>query len=156
MTESKFAFPRCLQPPKKSLDFHLLKYFWVGFSGVFITACTSGNCRSHREAEKKEMLQKNGGAQSELNLPTDSSSKTRISVYKYDGSLQCGMGKSISLEEMRKQLKDVQVFRSDSKTDNLMHIQMCGSPTGKANAYEIDMSQLDAAKKAGFQEWTFD
>lgn len=80
----------------------------------------------------------------------------RVRVFKYDGSLQCNMGKSVALAEMQKDLKSIQVFSSENKSDSLMRIQQCGTPTGKANVYEIDRKDLDAAKKLGFQLWTFD
>lgn len=80
----------------------------------------------------------------------------RIRVSKPDGSLQCGMGKAVSVEEMKKQLDRIQVFSAENKADGLMHIQMCGSPTGKHNVYEINRADLEKAKKLGFKEWTWD
>jgi hypothetical protein len=37
-----------------------------------------------------------------------------------------------------------------------MRIQLCGTPTGSANIYQILKADLDKAKKFGFKEWTFD
>ena len=75
---------------------------------------------------------------------------------KYDGSLQCSMGKAIEPAEMQKELKGLTVHSAINKADGLMHIQQCGTPTGKANVYEIDKKDLPEAKKRGFKEWTFD
>ena len=77
----------------------------------------------------------------------------RIKVYKYDGSLQCGMGKAIAFEVMQKDLKNIKVYSAANKPDGLMHIQQCGTPTGTANVYEIDKKDLEAAKKLGFKLW---
>lgn len=78
-----------------------------------------------------------------------------VRVYRYDGTLQCGMGKRISIEEMQKDLKDVPIISSAHLNDGLMRIQLCGSPTGDANVYEIDEVHLEKAKSLGFREWTF-
>lgn len=80
----------------------------------------------------------------------------RVKVYKPDGSLQCGQGKAIPLAEMQKELKNIRVYSSSNKNDGMMRIQVCGSPTGNSNVYEIDRKDLAAALKAGFKEWTFD
>ncbi|HEY8271960.1 MAG TPA: hypothetical protein VIG33_13805 [Pseudobdellovibrionaceae bacterium] len=80
----------------------------------------------------------------------------KVKVYKPDGSLQCGQGKAIPIAEMQKELKDIKVYSSMNKNDGMMRIQLCGSPTGNANVYEIDRKQLQAAIKLGFKEWTFD
>ncbi len=118
---------------------------------AFNVGCVTGNCRSVKEAQKTpEQIQR------EALAPANTNSKTRILVYKYDGTLQCGMGKQIGLDEMKAQLKGVNIFSAENKSDNLMHVQACGTPTGRANVFEIDNSQIETAKKAGFQEWTFD
>ncbi len=80
----------------------------------------------------------------------------RVKVFKYDGSLQCGMGSATPLAEMAKQLAPIKIHSSENKPDGLMHIMACGTPTGRANVYEIDKSSLEEAKKKGFKEWTFE
>ncbi len=84
---------------------------------------------------------------------SSSSTAERVKVYKADGSLQCGQGKQIPLAEMQKQLKDIKVYSAVNKNDGMMRIQVCGSPTGNSNVYEIDRKDLEAALKAGFKEW---
>ena len=80
----------------------------------------------------------------------------RIKVFKYDGSLQCGMRAGIPVGEMAKELSGITIFSSENKPDGLMHIQACSTNTGRANVYEIDASSLEDAKKRGFKEWTFE
>lgn len=113
-------------------------------------ACSHGNCRT---------TQKSNEVPAKINseVPVAASSTLdRVKVYKSDGSLQCGQGKQIALAEMQKQLTGIQVYSSANKNDGMMRIQVCGSPTGNHNVYEIDRKDLEAALKAGFKEWTFE
>lgn len=118
---------------------------------VFLVGCTSGNCRSQRETGNVDPNKLNAQS-SQISV----SSQERVRVFKYDGSLQCGMGKAVSLNEMAKELAGITIYSSVNKPDGLMHIQACGTPTGRANVYEIDKSALEQAKKKGFKEWTFE
>ncbi len=102
----------------------------------FLIGCASGHCRNQGKIQPN--------------------SNERIRVYKYDGSLQCGMGEKIPVEIMVKELGDIKVYSSVNRPDGLMHIQMCNSPTGSANIYEINKDDLEKAIKLGFKEWTFD
>lgn len=115
---------------------------------VFVlAACQSGNCRSNRTESEREIKKADA---LQANSP-----QSRIKVYKYDGTLQCGMGKTTSVADMQKELAGIIVYSAENKNDGLMRIQVCGAPTGKANVYEIDKSSLDKAKTYGFKEWTF-
>lgn len=122
--------------------------------GALVTAvlagCTAGNCRRH-QADPAAPSAAAKTPEAPMTKPTD-----RVRVFKYDGSLQCNQGKAVPLETMRQELKDIEVFASENKPDSLMRIQQCGTPTGRANVYEIAREHLDAAKKLGFQLWTFD
>lgn len=110
-------------------------------------ACTHGNC----------ITKKGDGKTASKEVPMAAAATTeRVKVYKSDGSLQCGQGKQISLAEMQKELKGIHVYSSINKNDGMMRIQLCGSPTGNHNVYEIDRKDLEAALKAGFKEWTFE
>lgn len=124
-----------------------MKLLIASVFAIFTVACASGNCRSQPKpsdaASEKAVMQ------------TPANPSDRVRVYKYDGSLQCGKGKAVSPEDMQKKdLKDIQVYSAANKSDGMMRIQLCGSPTGKANVYEIDRSQLSESKKRGFKEWT--
>lgn len=81
-----------------------------------------------------------------------------IIVYKYDGSLQCGMGKAIPVEDMGKELTAVgiRVSAREKKSDGLMHIQVCGQPTGMVNAFTIPSDRLKEAEQLGFRKWNFE
>ena len=76
---------------------------------------------------------------------------TTVLVSKADGSLQCG-SKGLSTEEMEKQLKGIKILSRDKRPDGKMHIQVCGSPTGTVNVYEIPVSSLSEAETRGFKK----
>ena len=89
-------------------------------------------------------------------MDDQSAAQDRVRVYKPDGSLQCGQGRAIPLTEMEKDLKGVKSYSGINKNDGMMRIQVCGSPTGNCNIYEIDRKDLGTALKNGFKEWTFE
>lgn len=118
-----------------------LKKFLIGIS-LIVVSCAAGPCKNTVDRSKTGEM---------AVLPTE-----RVRVYKPDGSLQCGMGKGTPVADMQKELKGIKVHKSENKPDGLMHIQLCGSPTGLCNVYEIDKSDLETAKSFGFKEWTWD
>lgn len=78
--------------------------------------------------------------------------EAKVWVYKEDGSIQCEAGKARALSEDEAILKEagVKVFNSKKDTDGMMRIQMCGSPTGAINSFEITLSDLEKAIANGF------
>jgi hypothetical protein len=121
-----------------------------------LVACTQGHCRRPTDlpAAAKPL-------ETPAPAPVDASAspapaKDRVFVYKYDGSLQCKMGKPITLDAMAKELGTIPVFSKAKKTDGLMHIQVCGSITGMANVFEIPVKFLKAAESKGFKKWSFE
>jgi hypothetical protein len=80
---------------------------------------------------------------------------SKVSIYKYDGTKQCGQGQEISLDAMSKQLRDIKIISMTKKHDGQMRIQVCGAATGYANVYEISEKDLKKAKTYGFQLWGF-
>jgi len=75
-----------------------------------------------------------------------------IEVAKYDGSLQCEMGRPVSLDEMEKELRaaTIAVQAKAKKADGIPHPQMCGALTGTMNVYRINRSELEKARVLGF------
>lgn len=120
-----------------------------------LAACSTTSCKD------KENMDKQATAAAPINADKEAAMKTttsadRTKVYKPDGSLQCAMGKVIPLADMQSELKDIQVYSSANKNDGMMRIQLCGSPTGNSNVYEIDRKDLEAALKLGFKQWLQD
>ena len=79
--------------------------------------------------------------------------ESTVQIYKYDGTLQCGMGHGISLEEMAMELATagIDLVTSRKGTDGLVHISVCGASTGKINVYVIDRASLPAAQRLGYR-----
>jgi hypothetical protein len=79
--------------------------------------------------------------------------ESTVQVYKYDGTLQCGMGQEIPVDEMAKELEaaGIRVVASRKGTDGLAHISVCGASTGAINVYVIDRAALSAARKLGYR-----
>jgi hypothetical protein len=118
------------------------------FIFLFLTACANQPCKIEEragivvtDADKNKI----SSAQKDLTQ--------RVFVYKPDGSLQCGMGEKIELEVMKRQLKGIEVFSAENKSDGMMRIQVCGQPTGFCNVYEISKKDLPEALKQGFKQW---
>lgn len=113
-------------------------------------ACSHGNCRASKSHQ--EITQGASGTQQEVSMK-DSLNIDRVKVYKPDGTLQCKQGKLIPISEMQKELNGITVFSSESKNDGMMRIQVCGSPTGNSNVFEISRKDLEKAFEKGFKEW---
>lgn len=76
-----------------------------------------------------------------------------VEVYKYDGTLQCGLGRKLPPEEMAHQLSSagVNVINARSGTDGLRHMQLCGASTGAINIFEIPSVSFQSALTLGFR-----
>jgi hypothetical protein len=86
-----------------------------------------------------------------------------VKVFRYDGSLQCGMGQAVPLDEMAKELTaaNIKVLSSEKRVVPGFIIALCGAPTGIANVYEIakdDLPRIPAGQQAvkRFQPWAYD
>jgi hypothetical protein len=75
-----------------------------------------------------------------------------VEIYKYDGTLQCGLGKEHPLEAMAEELAaaGIEVLASRKGKDGLDHIAVCGASTGAINAYTIPQAALPIAEQIGF------
>lgn len=127
------------------------------FVVILFVGCSHVRCRESLTSKKD---QSSLAQPDRSSLPShsdfESSDSEKIRVYKYDGSLQCGKGKKIALTEMQKNLGAIKVYSSFNKSDGMIRIQRCGSPTGYSNVYEIDKKDLSGAQKAGFKVWSED
>lgn len=127
--------------------------FFCGLISVVFFGCTSGNCRSQQI--KKEQMQGPAPIKDNKLLPEENQTN-RVKVYKLDGTLQCSEGKKIEISEMEKELtkNNIKVYKSFSENDGMMRIQVCGSPTGNSNVYEINKENLKSAIELGFKQWS--
>lgn len=77
----------------------------------------------------------------------------RLRIFKTDGSRQCDKRSGTALDIMERELAGIPVYSKEKRADGLMHIQVCGSPTGMINLFEIDQSNLKQAEERGFRRW---
>ncbi len=75
-----------------------------------------------------------------------------VDVFKYDGTLQCGLGKESPLATMAEELTaaGIEVLGSRKDKDGLDHIAVCGASTGAINVYAIRQADLPIAEQFGF------
>jgi hypothetical protein len=150
----------------------VFRHFFVVLS-LALVACASGNChqikneKAHPAAPagspEAALPQVNStpavaGKSAKPAVPSSGNDPagSTVLIYKYDGSLQCAMGKGLSPEEMEKDLGSVKALSRNKRSDGLMHIQVCGQPTGMVNVYEINSKSLPDAEKRGFKKWNLD
>ncbi|WP_416190738.1 hypothetical protein [Neisseria sp. CCUG12390] len=82
---------------------------------------------------------------------SQSSQAERISVYKSDGSRQCGSGSGVSAQEMLSELDGIKVYAA--RADVLHGVAfpaVCGGGTPNINVYVIDSKNLKKAQQRGF------
>lgn len=126
------------------------KLIFVCGIAIVSANCSTGNCRSQQI--KAEQIGPEVSPKENKLLP-EPSGVERVRVYKANGSLQCAQGKSIDPAVMRKDLKDIHVYKSSTDNDGKLRIQVCGAPTGNVNIFEIDKTNLEQAISYGFTEW---
>lgn len=128
----------------------MINRMWLSLLLISIMGCAQHHCRRPPDS-LPPVAGLNGAPEGQ-----DMKNERRVRVYKYDGSLQCGMGKPVPVERMAEELKGIKIYSSEKKPDGLMHIQVCGSATGMTNVYEISESDLTKAERIGFKKWTFE
>ena len=73
-------------------------------------------------------------------------------VAREDGSKQCeGGATAIDVASSEAQSAGIKVLESKKMSDDMMHMSVCGASTGKLNAIRIPRSDLEKARKLGFQ-----
>lgn len=86
------------------------------------------------------------------------SSASTVTIFKHDGTLQCGLGKEVTLAQMAAALEaaGVTVLARRKANDGKLHIELCGSASGRINVFEIPAASLRAAQKLGFDVFVAD
>jgi hypothetical protein len=121
-----------------------MKVRWI-LPFLLLGACVSGHCRKATPPPNVAPDEKTAEADG----------NAHIFVAKPDGGLQCKKAKGISIDKMQNELKGIGVFSAVKKQDGLMHVQLCGSPTGIHNVFEISAKDLPAAEKLKFKKWLY-
>lgn len=133
---------------------------------VLAVGCSSHPCREPRAPEldrtnktdKKDSVTGVVTAQPSLlgkgSAAGDAAAETvHIRVYKPDGSRQCEKRTGVPVDVMERELAGISVFGREKRKDGLMHIQVCGSPSGIVNIFEIEQSFFKQAEQRGFKRW---
>lgn len=130
-----------------------------GLAFVLLGGCQSHPCREPRMPE----LDQTGSARpatapsasvaSASKTPGSENAPLRLRVFKTDGSRQCDKRGGTALDVMERELAGIPVYAKEKRPDGLMHIQVCGSPTGMINLFEIDQTNLKQAEERGFRRW---
>lgn len=90
---------------------------------------------------------------------------SEVWVYKPDGTLQCGLGKEIPLDEMANDLADIigrnSILEQEKRVLPHMIVALCGAPTGNVNAYKLTAEAAYTlfhgyVGKSGFSLWMDD
>lgn len=139
----------------------MVKLVFAFIATLFLTsACATGPCRYLKNEDQKKTGtppptgKPAAGSDGPKATPTPAPTPVPVvQVYKYDGSLQCGLEKGLSPEDMEKELQGIKVLARAKKPDGLMHIQVCGQPTGQINIYDIFETDLPRAVELGFKKW---
>lgn len=127
-----------------------IKFMTFGIVAVVLSSCSTQTC------SKEQLVKQNSDASKTMAVIADQQNMKTVKVYKFDGSKQCENGTGVSAQEMSKELQSIQIVSFANKHDGLMRIQMCGSPTGQCNVYEIPESDLPKAEQLGFKKWKND
>ena len=84
------------------------------------------------------------------------SAAASVWVLRPDGSQSCGEKEGQAIEDARPELERAGVAVLDQwhGSDGLMHILVCGAPSGQVNAFQIRAGDLSKAQAAplGFRE----
>lgn len=127
-----------------------MKFIFLILVSLVITSCSTTNCAHER---KFNSMKTEDAGKDKMTLDKGSLNMKKVKVAKADGTLQCNQGKKIKIEDMQKDLKEIQVFSSDTQNDGMIRIQVCGSATGNHNVYEILETDLEKALGYGFKRW---
>ena len=136
---------------------------WHVVAGLCLVAflgCADGPCRELRHPELASQQPIATPAVTPVATPVANQnensvkSEATVLVYKADGSLQCSKTKGVTPEDMEKrELSGIKVLSRDHRKDGLIHIQVCGTPTGMVNIFEISSSALKNVEARGFKKF---
>tara|TARA_B100001248_G_scaffold262269_1_gene257107 strand:- start:2930 stop:3337 length:408 start_codon:yes stop_codon:yes gene_type:complete len=129
----------------------MLRIFLIS---LLLVACSSGRCRQKKT--NKDFVQQTA------NLPEFQKKQPKkityadlqiVQIYAPDGSKQCEADTQIPVENFKQKLEkaDVKVIKVSHKSDGMIRIQTCGTPTGMIYVFDIQKIDLQKALELGFQ-----
>jgi hypothetical protein len=123
---------------------------------IIIAACSSNQCNNLPQRPEPSPTPSPSQSLYKVVNPEAGKEQPRlpsVNVSKGTGELQCGTGKAIPIEDMQHTLvlAKVTVYEARTQLDGLMHVALCGSPTGKIHVFTIPQADLKKALKLGFK-----
>lgn len=131
----------------------------AGLTLALLGGCQSHPCREPRMPEldqtsaARPAVAPSNGTAGTSKMSGAENTPARLRVFKTDGSRQCDKRSGVALDVMERELAGIPVYAKEKRADGLMHIQVCGSPTGMINLFEIDQTNLKQAEERGFRRW---
>ena len=88
-----------------------------------------------------------------LRLLRDPDDSPHVRIFKSTGEKQCGQSPGISIQDMTKVLTrhHIYVIESHTQPDGLMHMVLCGAPSGKIHVFTISRKDLKRALRLDFK-----
>jgi hypothetical protein len=127
--------------------------FLIGIMAILV-GCAQSNCKRGEIGKQGESANSPSNAiDKSIVMQT---TQEMVRVFKYTGELQCNQGKEITQDKMAQELATIKIFHAETKSDGQMRTMNCGSNVGRAHVFTISRADLLKAKKAGFNEWTFE
>lgn len=144
------------QPKLKGLRITNMSIVGLLLTLVFSStiSCVQRPCREPRSPELDQTKRPGESPSLAAATPTTedlSHLPARVRIFKADGSRQCDRKPGMSVEVMQRELAGISVYNQEKKPDGLARIQLCGSPSGMINVYEIDRQALKQAEERGFR-----
>lgn len=132
----------------------MVKNIFLVFLLSILTACSTTKC--HQKKENQDFIQHVKDLPEFKSKPKVSLKEgdlDLISVYKADGSLQCGDARAENIENFQMELhsNNIRYYKSLHESDGMIHIQACGTATGMIYVFEIQKQDQAAADKLGYK-----
>lgn len=128
---------------------------FLRLSLIAIVVCAQASMSfAFTKAKLDSKTDSNSTATASSSSSTSSSTGPTVWVAKADGSQMCKLNTGTTLDDGANELKQahVRVVQSQKGSDQKMHAQMCGLPSGHTNVYEIQKEDLGKAMVLGYQE----
>jgi hypothetical protein len=122
---------------------------------LLLAGCSSSPCNNtpqrppDTKSDAQTILSKDEGTDDSIKkLPP-------VNIYKNTGEQQCGEHQGIPLDEMQSVLtkNKIIIYEARTQSDGLVHMTVCGAPSGKIHVFSIPQRDLKKAKKLGFKVW---
>lgn len=134
----------------------MLKIIFLTTLSLALTSCSTGKCRQKKDEKTfVEHVENLPDFKSREAHSIKAGDLQTVRVYKSDGTLQCEANRPIPAADLKRLLEDnkIKVLRLEHTSDGVMHIQVCGSSTGRIYVFDIQAMDLEKALGLGFRNF---